>query len=226
MTWLDCDTDLSSLNRREEEFDSKRAWDDFLEQREEMIMNLVLKTDVKKTEAALNKYKEANAGIIKANTALERTAAAAFDRRQPYEKEQADMRRQASQQPNASGQVSDEEGPLSDPSGLITGLRRIRAPPPEKTYDPFMGMATTRNYYELRPDYPSIYLMKAKNDTRTQAGGFDFQAYFDESLLRAFAGFGCFIDEEKAGADALASRKLETPIAAGSSPSRTVDEVF
>lgn len=219
-------TDWISLNRREEEFDSKRAWDDFLEQREELIMNLVLKTDVKKTEAALNKYKEANAGIIKANTALERSETATFDRRQTYEKEQVNLRRPAAQQPNALGLVSNDDGPQSDPSGLITGLRRIRAPPPEKTYDPFMGMATTRSYYKIRSDYPSIRLLKAKNDTRTQAGGFDFQAYFDENLLRAFAGFGCFIDEEKAGGDARASRELATTVAVASSPARIVDEVF
>jgi hypothetical protein len=190
-----------------------------------MIMNLVLKTDVKKTEAALNKYKEANAAIIKENTALE---AAAFDRRQTYEKEQQHLtvKGLAAGQPNASGQVPDDDGPLSDPSGLVKGLRRVHAPPPEKVYDPFMGVARTRDYYEVRPDYPSIRLVKAKNDTRTKAGGFDFQAYFDESLLRAFAGFGCFIDEERAGQDQPASRELATMAAAESSSGRMIDEVF
>ena len=187
-------------------------------------MNLVLKTDVKKTEAALNRYKEANAGIIKANAALERNKAAAFEGRQTYEKEQASLRRQAAE-PMPPGKISDDEGPLSDPSGLVKGLRRIRARPTEKSYDPFMGMATTRDYYEVRPDYPSTLLTKAKNDTRTKAGGFDFQAYFDESLLRAFAGLGCFIDEEKAGRDQAASRELATMAAAESSPGRMSDQI-
>lgn len=182
-------------------------------------MNLVFKTDVKKTEAALNRYKEANAGIIKANAGLERNEAAAIESRQTYEKERASLRRQAALQeqrdgvsvkasaagqPTPQGRIFDE-GPVSDPSGLVNGLRRIRERGAERSYDAFMGMATTRDYYELRPDYPSVLLSKAKNDNRTKAGGFDFQAYFDEGMLRAFAGLGCFIDEEHAGRDQGAS---------------------
>jgi len=205
-------------------------------------MNLVLKTDVKKTEAALNKYKEANADMIKANAALERNAAAAFERHQTLQKEQANLRRQAAQLededdrlqrtkkkklatnplgagnrnvPAGTSGASDDEVSVSDPSGLVKGLRRIRAPAPQKLYDAFMGMPTTRDYYELAEDYPSMRLTKAKNDTRTKAGGFDFQAYFDESLLEAFAGLGCFIEEEHSGRRAQAgSRDLATGVAA------------
>ncbi len=212
-------------------------------------MNLVLKTDVKKTEAALNKYKEANAENIKANAALERNAAVALESQQTPQKEQANLRRQAAQQKyendrfqtlatgqsNISGLAAGsrdvkagahDEGPVSDPSGLVKGLRKRRAPPAEKVYDPFMGMATRRDYYELRADYPSMRLTKAKNDTRTRAGGFDFQAYFDESLLRAFAGLGCFIGEEKNGQNQAATRELATAVAAESTLGRMSDEVF
>lgn len=216
-------------------------------------MNLVLKTDVKKTEATLNKYKEANADIIRANAALERNAAAQFESRQTLQQEQANLRRQAAQQKyeddrhhtltagkshtlglaagsrdakvGAMGATHDDS-PVSDPSGLVKGLRKPRAPSPEKVNDPFMGMATTRDYYELRADYPSMRLTKAKNDTRTRAGGFDFQAYYDESLLRAFAGLGCFIDKEKTGHGQPATRELATVVAAESSPGRISDEVF
>ncbi|KAF7514026.1 hypothetical protein GJ744_006640 [Endocarpon pusillum] len=234
---------MAILNRREEEFYSKRAWDDFLEQREELIMNLVLKTDVKKTEATLSKYKEANADSIKANAALERNAAAQFESRQTLQKEQANLRRQAAQQTYEDDrfhtltagsrdvkagamEVIHDDGPVSDPSGLVKGLRKLRPPSPEKVYDPFMGMATTRDYYGLQADYPSMRLTKAKNDTRTRAGGFDFQAYYDESLLRAFAGLGCFIDKEKTGQGPPATRELATVVAAESLPGRINDEVF
>jgi CDK-activating kinase assembly factor MAT1 len=192
-----------SLNRREDEFDSKRAWDDFLEIREEMVMNLVLKTDVKKTEAALNRYKEANMDIIRANAALERKEYTAFQQRP-----------MSAAAVGVSTVSADAEGPLSDPSGLVKGLRRAHAPVPEKAYEPFMGMATSRDYYELRDNYPSIRLAKAKKDDRTKAGGFDFQAYFDESLLRAFAGLGCFIDEEKAGQHQPSSGDLAKAVVA------------
>ena len=226
-------------------------------------MNLVLKTDVKKTEMALNKYKEANGDSIKANAALERNAAAALQSRQAYEKERGHLKRLAAQQEYEDDQLgetgtentaltgsasrqsaasrppslsrnakagaskfSDEEGPVSDPSALVRGLRRIRAPPREKAYDPFMGMVTTRDYYELLANYPSIRLTKAKDDARTNVGGFDFQAYFDESLLRAFAGLGCFIDEERLGRDQPASRELPKVVAADSSEGGLSNEVF
>jgi CDK-activating kinase assembly factor MAT1 len=194
-----------------------------------MTMNLVLKTDVKKTEAALNKYKEANAESIKANSALERNPITGSASRHVYQKEEAHLRRQASEQQHqewetkvGGSEVSNDDGPISDPSGLVKGLKRIRAPPVEKAYDPFMGMATTRDYYELQADYPSIRLTKAKNDTRTNAGGFDLQAYFDESLLRAFAGLGCFIDEERVGQGQGASGET----AAGSRRVRSSDDVL
>ena len=153
-------------------------------------MNLVLKTDVKKTDAALNKYKEANIEVIKANAALERSEAANPNLRRDHE------------HPTFGGRHGDdsfEDDPITDPTGLVRGLRKIKPRPMKKAYDPFMGMTTRRDYYELQTDYPSHRLAKAKKDIKTQAGGFDFQAYFDENMLRAFAGLGCFIDAEKAG---------------------------
>jgi CDK-activating kinase assembly factor MAT1 len=86
------------LNRREEEFDNKRAYDDFLEQREEMIFNLVYGNDVAKTEADLKKYAAANMDSIKANQALESKETASFLERQAIEQEQARLRRQAARQ--------------------------------------------------------------------------------------------------------------------------------
>lgn len=127
-------------------------------------MNLVLKTDVKKTEALLNKYKEANTITGKPGVATSSRS--------------------------------------EDPTGLVKGLKKFQAQAPAKAYDPFMGMARTKDMYDLRDDYPSLRLVKAKKDKRTQAGGFDFSAFFDEGLLRAFAGFGCLIEEEKAGGEA------------------------
>jgi hypothetical protein len=160
---------MAILNRGEDEFETKRAWDDFLELREEMVMNLALGTDVAATNRKLKAYEQANAASIKAN---------------------------ATQSSAVSGPVDVSFG--VDTSGLVKGLQKITAPAPVKSYDPFMGMPRKRDYYEVRPDYPSRRLAKAKVDVQTLAGGFDFQQYYDESLLRAFAGLGCFIEDEKA----------------------------
>ncbi|KAJ5724655.1 CDK-activating kinase assembly factor MAT1 [Penicillium malachiteum] len=82
------------LNRREEEFDSKRAYDDFLEQREEMIANLVSRIDVAKTEAQLQKYASENMQSIRTNQALEEQEASSFQARMTQEQEEARLRRQ------------------------------------------------------------------------------------------------------------------------------------
>jgi CDK-activating kinase assembly factor MAT1 len=159
--------DFESLNRREEEFESKRHWDDFLELREEFVMNLALGTDVAATNRKLKEYEQANSASIKQNAALER------------------------------GDTVNRLATAIDPTGLVKGLREVTPPPAVVEYDPFMGMATRRDYYEVRDDYPLRRLKKAKEDVQLLASGFDFQQFYDESLFRAFAGLGCFIEDEK-----------------------------
>ena len=87
-----------------------------------------------------------------------------------------------------------------DSSGLVRGLKKTVALPPLAPYDPFMGMPRSKDFYQLRDDYTSRY-DRFKEDNQVSAGGYDFQQYWDESLLRAFAGLGVFIDEEKAGGE-------------------------
>ncbi|KAJ5996282.1 hypothetical protein N7499_007402 [Penicillium canescens] len=89
---------MQILNRREEEFDSKRAFDDFLEQREEIIMNLVTRIDVAKTESQLQKYAAENMQSIRTNQALEVEEAHSFQARMTLEQEEAKLRRQAARQ--------------------------------------------------------------------------------------------------------------------------------
>ena len=177
-----------SLNRREDEFETKRDWDDFLEMREEMVMNLSRGTDVAATNKRLREYEKSNTASIKANAALARA------------------------EPDLLGtakisRIDGKESP-TDRSGLVKGLKKLQLPALVKPYDPFMGMPTMRDYYSLRDDYPLRRLAKAKTDTRTLAGGFDFQQYYDESLLRAFAGLGCFLQDELNGKDQTAAPDL------------------
>lgn len=81
---------------------------------------------------------------------------------------------------------------------LIKGLKKIEEPEPEKPYDPFGGMLPgKRDYYTFLDSYPSTYLDPIREDTRMQAGGYDLREYYSRSLLEAFAGLGCFVDEEE-----------------------------
>ncbi|KAL4950426.1 CDK-activating kinase assembly factor MAT1-domain-containing protein [Aspergillus filifer] len=252
---------MTVLNRREEEFDSKLDWDNFLEQREEMIFNLVNRIDVAKTEADLQSYASENMGSIRANQALEAKESSSFQERQNQEQELARLRRQAAKEEYenerrellasredvlsrlANGRPGDaasiaregqkvilkkssarrgemerlrqkqaalwgadakghgETGAAAEKagSGLIKGLRKIKTPEPEKPYDPFDGMVPNqRDYYTLANHYPSSYLDPIRQDTRMLAGGYDLQEYYSRTMLEAFAGLGCFIDEEVA----------------------------
>ncbi|KAE8373624.1 CDK-activating kinase assembly factor MAT1 [Aspergillus bertholletiae] len=269
---------MQILNRREEEFDSKRAWDDFLEQREEIIANLVHGTDVAKTEADLQKYAQDNMRSIRANQALEAQEASSFQARQTQEQELARLRREAVRQEyenerrellagredvlsrlaagrpgdaatiaregqkvllkkssarrseedrirqkqaalrnsdaRKAGQggitAADKAGDAGD-TGLIKGLKRIKTPEPEQPYDPFGGMVPDkRDYYTLRDFYPSSYLDPIRQDTRMQAGGYDLREYYSRTLLEAFAGLGCFIDEEVSEREAVNTNTIAT----------------
>ncbi|KAI9371019.1 CDK-activating kinase assembly factor MAT1-domain-containing protein [Aspergillus egyptiacus] len=279
---------MTVLNRREEEFDSKLDWDNFLEQREEIIFNLVNGVDVAKTEADLQQYASENMRSIRANQALEAKEVSSFQERQNQEQELARMRRQAAKEEyenerkevqagredmltrlangrpadaatiaregqkvllkKSSARRSEEErirqkqaalrgsdakkpgqegttAPEERGSGLIKGLKKIKTPEPEKPYDPFGGLVPNkRDYYTLRDHYPSSYLDPIRQDTRMLAGGYDLQEYYSRTLFEAFAGLGCFIDEEVSKREANSLNVMKpvatqgAALAAGGSP--------
>ncbi|KAL2818803.1 CDK-activating kinase assembly factor MAT1-domain-containing protein [Aspergillus cavernicola] len=273
---------MTVLNRREEEFDSKLDWDNFLEQREEMIFNLVNGVDVGKTEADLQQYASENMRSIRTNQDLEAKEVSSFQERQNQEQELARIRRQAAREEKenerkevmasredllsrlASGRPADaaaiaregqkvllkkssarrsEEERIrlkqaalrgSDSkkpgqaaataaeesgSGLIKGLKKIKSPEPEKPYDPFGGMVPNqRDYYTLRDHYPSPYLDPIRQDTRVLAGGYDLQEYYSRTLLEAFAGLGCFINEEVSKREASSLNAMKPVGTQGAAP--------
>lgn len=98
-----------------------------------------------------------------------------------------------------------------DPTGLIKGLKKIVAPPPKAVYDPFMGMPRTRDYYEVKDNYETRY-DKLKKDPMFDPAGYDFHQYMDESLLRAFAGLGVFVEDEMKKVDET-STSIQIPVA-------------
>ncbi|OAP55088.1 hypothetical protein AYL99_10788 [Fonsecaea erecta] len=161
------------LDRREEEFESKRDYDDFLELREEIIMNLVLRTDVAATNRKLKEYAIANGLKVDANETTEAGS-------KPLKKKDVDPT-------------------IADPSGLIKGLKKRVIPVAVAPYDPFMGMSRNRDYYEVKESY--IARARGKPAEAMLAAGYDFGQYMDECLLRAFAGLGVFIQDEMAAKD-------------------------
>lgn len=92
-----------------------------------------------------------------------------------------------------------------DSEVLIKGLKKVSIPEPEKPYNPFGDGPEfrRRDYYVLKDHYPSQWLEEARTNTAMAAGGFDIKEYYSRTLFEAFAGLGCFIDEESATRDGL-----------------------
>jgi hypothetical protein len=170
---------MGILNKEEDDFLTKRDYDDFLEMREEMIMNIVLDTDRVKTQRKLEAYAQANV---------------------------------------VNGKPVQTEGGI-DPSGLVHGLRPVLPPPVVEPYDPFQGMPTTKSYYTLQDRYVSRW-DEAARKAEFAAGGYDMQAFHDESLLKAFAGLGVFLDVE------MARRDLVDPVGVKVETKMEIDGVF
>jgi hypothetical protein len=141
--------------------------------REEFVMNLSLKTDSAATNRKLKDYQLAN-GII-------------------VDKDLQDTPDQKLKPPRLSFTQS------VDRSGLIHGLKKIEAPKEAPKYDPFQGMPIKTDYFSTEDDYKTSY-NEFKNDKAMAAGGYDFREALEESLVRAFAGFGVFVEQEKTNA--------------------------
>lgn len=239
-------------------------------------MNLVMGTDVAKTEANLRKYEASNLDSIRANKMRETQESSSFLEQQSFEQEQARLRRMAARDEYereqrdllasredtlsklASGTPSDaasiaregqkillkkssarrsEEERLrqkqaalrgektkkqargsllaavadadAEPS-LIKGLKKVSIPEPEKAYDPFGGLEPDkRDYYVLQDHYPSQWLDQARGNATFAAGGFDIKEYYSRTLLEAFAGLGCFIDDEVTKRDEARSKQQQ-----------------
>lgn len=151
-------------------FEDLRSYNDYLELKEELAMNLIHNTDINATNKKLRDYETAN-GLRK-------------------EKEEG--------KPQAKAVVR-QPGENPDLSGLIKGLKVKRAMSPKlPAYDVWEGVSKGRDYFSHTEKYESSW-DRYTSKKATMAGGWDLKAYTEESLLRAFSGLGVFIGNEKSG---------------------------
>lgn len=108
-----------------------------------------------------------------------------------------------------AGDTADTE--TQQPTFTIAGLKAAPAPAaPEKPYDPFgVEDPDARDYYNLQSTYPYPHLDAARQNVRIMAGGYDLDEYYRRALLEAFAGLGCFVEDE------VRARDLESGEAVG-----------
>lgn len=233
------------FNKQEDEFETLRAFNNYLEEMEVTTFNLLEGVDVAATERKLAAYAAQNGGAI-----AQRDAKSNMDRSTQHAsiaaaKEQALLNRSAADRASLSSMAEREEShretlvalsraQVSSPSdeasqkvvlkkstarrtaaerardkqqqfpGLsadaeefrIEGLKPVPEAPVEKPYDPFGGISLTPSYYTLKSHYEHPWLDKARTEPSIVAGGYDLREYYQRTMLEAFAGLGCFIEEE------------------------------
>lgn len=90
-----------SFNKRREDFKSLRAYNDYLEEVEDIIFNLVNGTDVKQTEAKVSSYEAENKSSIAANEARLKSESLALTRQEEILRKQREQARLAAAKADA-----------------------------------------------------------------------------------------------------------------------------
>lgn len=148
-------------------FDDLKSYNDYLELKEELAMNLIYNTDMATTNKKLREYENANG----------------------LRKEKDENKPQIVKPPPKTGDYPDA-------SKLIKGLKARYIPKALSPYKPFGDLAMDREYYNITDRYETP-VDRNKRLKDLEASGYSFEAYVDESLLKAFSGLGVFIETEK-----------------------------
>ena len=121
-SWSGKDRNAESrrFNRRQEEFDTLRDYNDYLEEVETITFNLLNGVDVAQTEAKLTRYAADNAEVITVNKALDEQDSATAEAREAAEKERARLRRDAARREAEEEAEEREEGKREIISRLAT----------------------------------------------------------------------------------------------------------
>jgi CDK-activating kinase assembly factor MAT1 len=180
------------MNKKEDDFDTLKDFNDYLEQVEEVTWNLILKIDVDATESRLRRWEEHQKAELNPN-AMRRD----FDHAVPTD--HVVLKKGATQRKGASSgntQQTIAQGLAEDTGFSFHGLKKRVVPPPEAPFDPFGGWSIAPQYYVLQDDYDVDWLTSQKNDVVHLVGGYDMRDFYNRSLREAFGGIGVFIEEE------------------------------
>ncbi|KAI4120668.1 MAG: hypothetical protein LQ338_006845 [Usnochroma carphineum] len=227
-----------AFNKQEGDFETLRAYNNYLEEMEVVTFNLLEGVDVAATERKLAAYAAQSAPTIaqnnakanrnghpqNANAAAQKSSISSLAEHEESHRETLDALTKAqisASQDDAAAQKivlkkstarrtaaerardkqQQQQQQVSDPSSdieiyKIEGLKPVVEAPVEKAYDPFGGLSLTPSYYTLQSHYEHPWLDKARAEPSIVAGGYDLREYYQRTMLEAFAGLGCFIEEE------------------------------
>ena len=165
------------MNKTEDDFETLRDYNDYLEQVEEMTWNLILNMDV---EATWNKVYR-------------------FEALQKADANMAATKRDAAKTAGPNKGAGQDDG---GPEVMFRGLKKYVPPPKEPPFDPWGGYDIAPQYYVLQDNYDVDWYARMKKDAAHLVGGHSLHDYCNRALREAFGGFGVFIEDEIAARDA------------------------
>ncbi|KAF2728413.1 CDK-activating kinase assembly factor [Polyplosphaeria fusca] len=224
-----------AFNKVEQDFETLRDFNDYLEVVEETTWNLILKIDVETTERRLRQFEEAQKAEL---NAVNPAAARRVNEPDPTVLSSTShvvLKKGATQRKVASAVNTPDpfiEDTKTDNGFIFRGLKKPKPPPPKKVFDPFEGYGITPDYYVTQESYDVDWLTWFKDDKAHSAGGFGMKDFYDHMLCESFAGLGVFVGEEiearenGASGDSAIGTQTAAMAAAGGAKDVDMDDVF
>jgi CDK-activating kinase assembly factor MAT1 len=188
------------MNKREDDFETLRDYNDYLEQVEDITWNLILKVDVEETEHRLRRWEEHQAAQLHPGATrrpIDPDPSLPTDTAHVVLKKGGTQRKAAANTTAAAASSTDTAAAADKDKGFaFRGLKKRVAPPPEAPFDPFGGWALAPTYYALQDDYDVEWLTAQKNDAVHTVGGYDMRDFYNRALRDAFGGLGLFVQDE------------------------------
>lgn len=183
------------MNKVEDDFETLRDYNDYLEQVEEITWNLILNIDVEATENRLRRWEEhqrseLHPGVVRrvpepvpTDHVVLKKGAGAAQRKAPT----------TLSGPSPDNARAKEE---NDKGFTFHGLKKRVVPPKEAPFDPLGGWEITPQHYVLQDQYEVDWFTTFKNDPSHVIAGWDLKDYANRTLREAFGGLTMFIEEE------------------------------
>jgi CDK-activating kinase assembly factor MAT1 len=159
---------MSRFNRREGDFDSLRAYNDYLNDVEDITYNLIHNIDVDETRKKLQQYTDANQEAIEVTrkpTAIDGRTMKRYDD-PPFAKKDKPVDVAADAAKKAS------------------------------LYNPFGTTLIAKNYIIVPSRIDLWDYLNPLSENKYKAGGYSISSFYEHAITDAYSGLGVFIGEE------------------------------
>lgn len=211
------------MNKDEADFETLRDYNDYLEEVEEITWNLILKIDVEQTERRLRRFEETQKAELNPN-AVRRAVDVGPDTSTLSENSHVVLKKGGAQRRAQNTSTGNIPAPEDDAGFSFRGLKKRKAPEPEKAFDPTDGWSVDPIYYNAKDEYDHKFFA-VKHEPRFYAFGYKAPEYYSHALRDAFGGLGVFIQEDKAQ-DVMDLGTQAAAVAAGGGKDVDMDDVF